>query len=490
MYLDSPFMKQKPQSVLFALLWKHSLLILLAIILSACPANQYRYSAEHILPGSVLRKVTEEGKLRAITQYSPTTYFIYRGEPMGFHYELLHRFTSEHGLELELVTATDLGETFSLLLEQEVDVVAMDLTVTRERSQWMRFIHPHNQTRQVLVQRKQGLVPAGRDDIQTPFIRNPLDLGGKTIIIQKGSSYLNRLRHLQEEIGDSIRVVEHPDYSVERLIRMLARGEIDYTVADENVALMNRTWYPNLDVRTAISFKQNLAWAVHPGADSLQGLMNAWMKEFTTTTAFRQLYDKYFRSKKMLDLAEAEFLSDESGVISVYDEVIKETSKIIGWDWRLIASLIFQESRFHPEVRSWTGAFGLMQLMPETAAELGVDTASSPEEQIEAGVRYLKILDRQLEEQIPDPEERKKFVLAAYNVGIGHVLDARRLAEKNGRDTNVWFRNVDTFLLQKSFPEYYNDPVVYYGYCRGEEPVAFVAEILQRFRLYLDVIPE
>lgn len=466
------------------------MLLLLAVFFSSCPTGKYRYTKENLIPGTVWDRVLEEEKLTALTQYSPTTYFIYRGEPMGFHYELLQRFADDHNLELELKTATDLEETFTSLLQQEVDVVAMDLTVTQERSAYMDFIHPHNQVRQVLVQRKKGSQVKGKEEGPGAFIRNPLDLAGKTIVIQKGSSYLNRLRHIQEEIGDSIRVIEHPEYSVERLIRMVAQGEIDYTVADENVAMMNRTWYPILDVRTAISFKQNLAWAVHPDADSLQHRLNVWMKSFSQSTTFRQLYDKYFRSKKILDLAEAEFLSDEAGIISAYDAIIKEASRTIGWDWRLIASLIYQESRFHPEVKSWTGAFGLMQLMPETAAELGVDSASTPAEQILAGVRYLKVLDKQLEDQIPEAEERQKFVLAAYNVGIGHVLDARRLAEKNGRDTNTWFRNVDTFLLQKSFPEYYKDPVVYYGYCRGEEPVAFVSEIMQRYKLYLDVIPE
>jgi membrane-bound lytic murein transglycosylase F len=213
-------------------------------------------------------------------------------------------------------------------------------------------------------------------------------------------------------------------------------------------------------------------------------VLNAWLEEFKKQKQYTYLYNKYFKNPKSARIYESEFYSRNSGKISVYDEVIKKYSQNIGWDWRLIASLIYQESKFHPEVRSWAGAYGLMQLMPETAAQFGVDSLAGPEQQIEAGIRFLKYIDKQLEEVIEDPEERVKFILASYNVGIGHVLDARRLADKYGKDSNKWFANVDTFLLQKSEPKFYRDPVVYYGYCRGTEPVNFVSEILQRYDHY------
>ncbi len=178
----------------------------------------------------------------------------------------------------------------------------------------------------------------------------------------------------------------------------------------------------------------------------------------------------------------------KGGKISPYDEKIKEYSSLIDWDWRLLASLIYQESRFHPQAKSWAGAFGLMQLMPHTAQKYGVDSLSSPMDQIKAGVQFIKLLDKQFLDKIEDKDERTKFVLASYNAGIAHVYDARRLAEKYHKDPNLWDENVDFYLLNKSKPEYYNDSVVKYGYCRGTEPYNFVYDILDRYNHYKNVI--
>jgi membrane-bound lytic murein transglycosylase F len=150
--------------------------------------------------------------------------------------------------------------------------------------------------------------------------------------------------------------------------------------------------------------------------------------------------------------------------------------------------LVYQESQFHPDVKSWAGAYGLMQMMPATAALFGIDSTSTDREQLEAGILYIKVLDRELPNEIKDPDERIKFILASYNVGIAHVLDARRLATKNGKDPNIWTDNVDYFILNKSNPEYYKDTVVKFGYARGEEAYNFVNEVLDRFEHYKNVI--
>jgi membrane-bound lytic murein transglycosylase F len=178
-----------------------------------------------------------------------------------------------------------------------------------------------------------------------------------------------------------------------------------------------------------------------------------------------------------------------SGRISVWDDILKQKTEELGWDWRLVASLMYQESRFQSDAISWMGAQGLMQLMPGTAIIYGVDSLSSPVENINAGIKYLKMLDDRFKDIVHDPDERIKFVLASYNAGIAHVFDARRLAEKYGRDPNLWDDNVDFFLLNKSNPKYYNDEVVFYGYCRGEESFNYVNDIMERFEHYRNVIP-
>jgi membrane-bound lytic murein transglycosylase F len=172
-----------------------------------------------------------------------------------------------------------------------------------------------------------------------------------------------------------------------------------------------------------------------------------------------------------------------SGKISPYDEEIKRYSEQLHWDWRLLASLIKQESNFNPGIKSWAGAYGLMQIMPSTAQLFGFDSARSPQTNIAIGVKLLKWLDKRFYYIVPDKVERLKFVLAAYNVGIGHVIDAQLLAQKYHKNMQKW-DDVKIFLLNKSKPRYYKDPVVRFGYCNGVQPCNYVTEVLSRFQHY------
>jgi membrane-bound lytic murein transglycosylase F len=437
-----------------------------------------------------LKRIFQDKVIHAVTDYNSINYFIYRGKPMGFHYELLKSFADDVGAELDLKISNDLDETFDLISDNDVDIAALDLTITNDRSKFISFTEPILETKQVLVQRKpENWQNMSDKQINDLLIRNQLDLGGKTIVIKKNSSFANRLKNLSEEMGEEINMVEDNELSVEQLIKMVSTGEIDYTVCDEQFGLVNQTYYPNIDVKTAISFPQKIAWAVNPGSDELLKELNSWLTRFKKTRKFSLLYDKYFRNKKSVRIFESEYFSVNSGKISEFDELFKKYSEQIGWDWRLLASLAYQESRFQKELVSWAGAFGLMQLMPETANRFGANINSPPEEQIKAGVAFIKYLDDRFSEFIDDPEERIHFILAAYNAGYGHVQDARRLANKNGLDSNIWVKNVDTFLLLKSVPKYYHDPVVKYGYMRGDETYNFVKEIMERFEHYKKVIP-
>ncbi len=462
-------------------------LIIILTSLMACKEKP----KESLSEDNSLKEIREKGRISAVTDFNSTNYFIYRGEPMGFQYELLQRLASELNVDLEILVSNDLEKNFQMLEAEEVDIIAVNLTVTNERSKRIDFTLPHNQTRQVLVQRKpENWRRMSSREVELSVIRNQLELAGKEIHVQSNSSFAERLKNLSEEIGDSIKIVETSEYEVEQLIGMVAKGEIDYTVADENVALINQTYYPNLDVQTAISFPQNLAWGLRKGDDSLRFAINDWLKSFKHSADYTQLYNKYFYNIRAINLVESEHYTINSGQISEYDELIKTYNDIVGWDWRLIASLIYQESRFKPQVRSWAGAFGLMQLMPSTARRFGANKNSSAEKNIEAGVKFLKWLDtRFLNRGITDDVERIKFILGAYNVGLGHILDARRLAEKYDKDPDLWDDNVEDFILKKSNPKYYNDEVVYYGYARGYETYNYVNQILERYEQYKNIIP-
>jgi len=306
------------------------------------------------------------------------------------------------------------------------------------------------------------------------------------VYVQTNSAHASRLRNLSNEIGEDINIVE-VDKEAEQLISMVANGAIDYTISDENVAQVNQYYYRNIDIETPVSFYQNMAWAVRKNSGKLLTEINDWMSYFRNTDDYRLIYAKYFKNQRSAQIIESDYYALTSGRISAYDDIIKTYSEQIGWDWRLVASLIYQESRFKPDVRSWAGAFGLMQLMPSTASRFGINHNSSQEQQIQAGIKFLEWLDKRFE-NIEDQDEKIKFTLASYNVGIGHIEDARNLAQKNGSDPNVWENSVDKYLLSKSDPLYYNDPVVKYGYCRGTETYRYVNDIMERYEHYKNLV--
>lgn len=436
-----------------------------------------------------LEAIKTSGKLKVVIDYNSTNYFIYKGKPMGYQLEMLQELGNFLSVKVEVSVSNDMNKNFEDLCQGQIDLIATNLAITKERNENISYTEPHCFTRQVLVQRKYD-----QEDIHSitrgfnEIIRNQLELAGKTIYIQKGSAYYYRLKNLSDEIGDSINIVEIPDYEAEQLIGLVATGEIDYTVCDENLARVNKNYYPNIDIETAISFPQKIGWAVRKNSPHLLDAVNNWMIGFKKSARYERIYQKYFLNPRSMHLVDGGFNSLIGGQVSVYDDLIKSESKAFEWDWRLIASLIYQESRFTPTAESWAGAQGLMQLMPETAQVFGVRDVNSPEDNIRGGLKFLKWLDTRMQQRVEDPEERIKFVLASYNVGIGHVLDAMSLAEKNGKNPKIWEDNVDYYLLNKSNPAFFNDPVVKFGYCRGEEPYQYVKEILERYEHYKNVM--
>lgn len=464
------------------------LIILLLLALNTCKEKE----RESFVNLNSIDKIKKRGKLVAVMDFNSTNYFIYRGEPMGYQYELLQLLAEQLGVKLEVKVENDIDENFRMLMEGECDIIGINLTVTKERAKIIDFTYPHSQTHQVLVQRKiENWKNFSKEEIDANLLRNQLDLAGKVVYVQKGTSYAQRMKNLSDEIGDSIKLIEKADKEVEELIELVASGEIDYTVADENVALVNQIYYPNLDVKTAVSFPQNLAWGLRKGDDLLKTEIDNWLKEFKGSLEYALIYNKYFKNPRSVKIVESDYYSKTTGKVSGYDDYIKKYSNDIDWDWRLLASLIYQESRFKPNVKSWAGAYGLMQLMPTTARRFGVNRNSPPEKQIKAGVEFIKWLDKRFENRgITDEEEKTKFILASYNVGLGHILDARRLAEKEGKDPDKWENNVDEYILKKSNPKYYKDPVVKYGYCRGSETYNYVYQILDRYEHYKNIIPE
>ncbi len=437
-------------------------------------------------------QILERGYIIALIDNSSTGLFQYRGQTMGYEYELLKAFADSMGVELRIEIEHDLEKSFARLNKGEGDILAYNLTVTKERKKRIAFTQYHNLVKQVLVQRKpDNWRQMKLHEIEKTLIRSPVELIGKEVFVRHSSAYADRLRNLSEEIGGDIIIIEDdPSAETEAIIKKVANGEFDLTVADEDIAKVNRTYYPILDINTALSLPQQIAWGVRKNAVSLLDTMDYWIGRMKKSPDYYAIHDRYFKNSRAIRRRNAsEYSSMGGGQLSPYDDLIKEGAERLGWDWRLLAAQTFKESRFDPNTVSWAGAVGLLQVMPRTGRAYGIARLKDPEQNIQAGVEHILWLEDYWKDKIADPVERRNFVLASYNVGQGHVGDARRLAEKYGDDPDKWTVAAD-YLLKKTTAKYFKDPVVQFGYCRGSEPVGYVHDIMQTYENYKVLFPE
>jgi membrane-bound lytic murein transglycosylase F len=432
-----------------------------------------------------LEDLRARGKLIAVTDLNSTNYFLYKGQPMGFHYELLKSFSDYSGINIEIITENDINKSIGMLNSGEADILAVDHAVNLNHENQLKFTGTILKTRQVLIQRKPNRWSSMTvEEINSNLVRREDEIAGKTVYVQSGSSAVDCLKDIEKSLGKKINIIEVP-YETETLISLVAKREIDYVVCDENIAQVNSGYFPVIDFQTYLTDRQDHAWAVRKmNSEKLESMLNSWILSISNSNYYALLYAKYFNNIWTSRIVRSDYFTLSTGKISPYDDYIKTFSDSNNWDWRLLASLIYQESRFIPDVTSFAGAYGLMQVMPATARKMGIDIRSSPENNIKAGVKYIKYLQDFFSDKIPDENERLKFIIAAYNAGEGNIIDAMRLAEKHGRDPLRWDENVAYFLLRKTDPAYFNDPVVQFGYCRGYESVNFVSEILTRYSEY------
>ena len=431
----------------------------------------------------------EKGKLTVLMDNSLTSYFIYQGQPMGFEYEMLDLFAKESKLKLEIKIINNVQGILDSLVAGAGDMVAANMTISKARLNYVSFTEPLFRTKQILVQRlPEDRQKMTKDQIEKSLIRDRLDLENKSISVRRNSSYELMLNNLILETGIDLDIDIAPgDYTTEQLIEMVAESEIDYTICDLNRAEMVDAYYDNVDINTPMSLSQPIAWAVKTESEELLSALNSWIDKRKGSLEFNVISNRYFKmTKRKARLIEKEYDFMKEGKISEYDDLIKKSAEDLNWDWRLLAALIYKESKFDPTTKSWRGAVGLMQLMPKTAKSYGImpGDLTQPEKNLTAGIKHLQMLEKLWESSITDSLERIKFTLGSYNVGQGHVEDAMRLAEEYQLDSKKWDDNVAKMLLNKSIPKYYKDPVVKYGYCRGKEPFNYVRDIIQNYRLY------
>lgn len=448
------------------------LLFLACVCMIACRNQQH--TAE--VTNYDLPQIKDSGELVVLTLNSSTSYFDYRGEPMGFQYELADQFARSLGVKLKVKVARNTRDLVHKLLQGEGDLITYNLPVTKEFKDSLEFCGEDIITHQVLVQRNTNKKKKALDNVT--------ELIGKEVYVKPGK-YLERLINLDKELGGGILIheVDNDSITTEDLIMQVSNGGIEYAICDNDLAKLNKTYYPNLNIDLAVSFDQRASWAVRKTSSLLGEAATQWHRENMTSPAYQASSKRYFEISKRTP--HGSILSIKDGRISHFDHLFKKYAEEIGWDWRVLASLAYTESNFDTTAVSWAGAKGLMQLMPRTARAMGMPAGKehNPEESIKAAVKYIAATSRSFN-KIQDPNERIKFVLAAYNAGIGHVLDAMALAEKYGKNKYVWDNSVDNYILLKSNEEYFNDPVCKNGYFRGVETYNFVKEVTARGEAY------
>jgi membrane-bound lytic murein transglycosylase F len=445
-----------------------------------------------------LDAIRADKTLRVLFTFNSTGYLVFRGETMGYEYELLSKFAKDEKLKLVPVVVRDSATLIERLNKGEGDVIAAQLVAPSNESEILATDGLY-ETAPVVVQRGSGSPAQGHSaatttalireqketgevpvTIRARLVAKPSELGGQDVHLSRRSPYRTTLIELNDTLTDDMHVVE-VDESADRLMQRLSEGEIGYTVAAENVAKLHATEYRNLVIQPALGPPKQIVWAMRRNAPQLHDALSAWLRKQPKLMAI--LYRKYFLDRRgFAQRAASRYLTAETGTLSPFDDWFREYARIPGWDWRLVASQAYQESRFDPNAKSWAGAQGLMQIMPRTARELRVNPRD-PRQSIEGACRYLWKFDDHFKEAIPREEERIRFILASYNVGLGHVEDARRLAKKYGDDPGDW-DDVAYWLIRKSKRGVYNDPVVKYGFARGTEPVDYVERILDRFEHY------
>ena len=411
-------------------------------------------------------EILAAGRLRLLTLNTPTTYYLWRGTLLGFDYELVQLFAEQHDLALEVLVAAQHDELFAWLEEGRGDLIAAGLTPTPERvAQGMRFTQPYLKIRETFV-------TGGK------AIANLAELAGQRVVVNPNTSYAATLADLQSQADFEL---AFDTRQTQAILEAVAAGAIDVTLADSHRAQIAATFHPNLNLGLAFE-ERGLAWAVRKDHEELHRRLDEFAKQGYRGYEFNVLYNKYFANQRRMAQQREERITGDS--LSPFDDIVKPLAEEVGLDWRLVIAQMYQESGFDPQRVSFAGAEGLLQVLPRTAQEMGENPKrlAEPEVGIRAGVRYLAWT----RERFPDLPvgEQLLFALAAYNAGIGHVRDGRRLARRLGLNGSLWFGNVEQAMLKLSESQHAREAI--HGYVRGSEVVRYVREIHDRYRVYMD----
>jgi membrane-bound lytic murein transglycosylase F len=414
-----------------------------------------------------LKKIRKAKEITVITRSNAHCYYTYREQPMGFEYDLAKAFSDHLGVKLTVKTFP-WADMIKALNEGRGDFIAASKTITPSRKELVDFSDGYLTIQQRIIVHETNHT-----------IKDVADLNGKIVHVRRATSYEERLSELREQ-GLNLTVELHDDAPTEELIGQVAKKEIEVTVADSNIAQLNLRYYPTIRIGFPIEEPEHLGWAVKKGDRSLRKAINGFFKKVKDDGTFDGIHWGYYGGEQIFDRFDLKkFHQRIKTRLPTYQPIIKQAATMHGFDWRLIAAVIYQESHFNPRAKSHRGVRGLMQLTQATAREMGITNRLDPYQSIMGGVRYLKRLYRRFVEA--QDIDRILIALAAYNVGPRHILNAQKIARERGLDPNRW-SSLEQSLPLLCYEKYIRQSKQ--GYCRGTEPVRYV----NRIRTYYDIL--
>ena len=433
--------------------------ILVAIFL-AIPVLIMEFSWEE----THLQRIQSSGKLSVITFNGPTTYFEGNQGPSGFEYELTRAFAQNLDVELDIRFAEQFDMIMPAIQAAHVDMAAAGLSITDERKKQVAFSSPYQTIKQQVIYRSGGA--------KRP--RKASDLRNRDIMVTAGSSHVERLQKLKTK-HPQMKWQESVSETPENLLVRVWENNLDLTVADSNIVSVVRQFYPDLQIAFSLPPEDKLAWMfTHSNDKSLLVAANKFLKKFRKSGELSRLLDRYYGPSSQFNYVNSKkFLERIDELLPTYKKMFQLAEKNTGIDWRLLAAQAYQESHWDADAVSPTGVRGIMMLTNATASRLKINDRRDPAESIEGGSRYLKMLMDNLPQRIKQPD-RLWLALAAYNVGIGHLEDARILTQKAGANPDSWL-DVRQHLPLLAKPEWHKQTK--YGYARGYEPVAYVNRV-------------
>ena len=420
-------------------------------------------------PPTVLEQIIRSGELRVVTRNLPSAYYLGAAGPQGPEFDLASRLAQELGVRLFIYSVPNVADAMRELESRRAHIAAAGLTRGIRLPAQTSFGPPYQQVREHLIFRQRDSRPRNIDQASEGHIE-----------VVAGSAHAATLEQLRTQ-QPNLSWVENPGAETEELLYRLSRREFDYTVADSNEFAIGRTFHPEIRIAFDLSGGKALAWAVDTRDASLLKRVTAFFSSLKAEGRLATILNAYYGDTDRFDYIQSRvFIDHIESRLPQYRHWFREAAARIGVDWRLLAAIGYQESHWDPGATSPTGVRGLMMLTEETARALNVQDRLDPRASIFGGARYFVWIRNQIPQRILEPD-RTWFTLAAYNVGMGHLEDARILTQMHGKNPDLW-NDVREHLPLLTQAKWYTR--VKRGYARGWEPVRYVENI----RSYMDIL--